>query len=78
MRNEAEALVCVESRLFKAKVKAVAIHVMYHSIPQSNACEESPLKVREKCVSRIAEKRFGLRASSFQKVKWAATARESQ
>eukprot|EP00965_Chrysotila_dentata_P260324 6213865-Pleurochrysis_carterae.AAC.1 len=46
-RNKAEALACVRS-LFKAKLKAVTIHVMYHSIQQSiqqsNACEESPLK----------------------------------
>eukprot|EP00965_Chrysotila_dentata_P028510 946879-Pleurochrysis_carterae.AAC.1 len=48
---------------------------MYHSIQQLNAYEESPLKVRESCVSRIAEKRLGLRATSSQKVKWAATAR---
>eukprot|EP00965_Chrysotila_dentata_P240270 6203618-Pleurochrysis_carterae.AAC.1 len=39
--NEAEALACVGGRLFRAKL---------------NACEESPLKVRERCVSRIAEK----------------------
>eukprot|EP00965_Chrysotila_dentata_P020829 689459-Pleurochrysis_carterae.AAC.1 len=51
---------------------------MYHSIPQSNACEESPLKVRERCVSRIAEKKLGLRATSSQKVKRAATARGSR
>eukprot|EP00965_Chrysotila_dentata_P091317 3015209-Pleurochrysis_carterae.AAC.1 len=43
-RNEAEALACVGSCLFKAKLKAVAIHVMHHSLQQSNACEESPLK----------------------------------
>ena len=53
---------------FQGKGKAVTIHVMYHSIQQLDACEESPLKVRERCVSRIAEKRFGLRATSSQKV----------
>eukprot|EP00965_Chrysotila_dentata_P160671 5305467-Pleurochrysis_carterae.AAC.1 len=64
-RNKAEALTCV-SCLFKAKLKAVPIHVMYHSIQQSNACEESPLNMRERCVSRIAEK------------KWVATTRKSR
>eukprot|EP00965_Chrysotila_dentata_P024008 795256-Pleurochrysis_carterae.AAC.3 len=54
-RNKAEALACVGS-LFKAKLKAVTVHVMYHSTQQSNACEESTLTVRERCVSRIAEK----------------------
>eukprot|EP00965_Chrysotila_dentata_P016984 563849-Pleurochrysis_carterae.AAC.1 len=55
LRNKAEALACVGS-LFRAKLKAVAVHVMYNSIQQLNACEESTLKVREKCVSRIAKK----------------------
>eukprot|EP00965_Chrysotila_dentata_P096935 3204047-Pleurochrysis_carterae.AAC.1 len=40
---------------------------MYHSIQQLNACEVSPLKVRERCVSRIADKRLELRAKCSQK-----------
>eukprot|EP00965_Chrysotila_dentata_P236606 6201417-Pleurochrysis_carterae.AAC.1 len=49
-RNKAEALACVVS-LFKAKPKAVTIHVTYHSTRRSIACEESTFKVRERCVS---------------------------
>eukprot|EP00965_Chrysotila_dentata_P025498 848163-Pleurochrysis_carterae.AAC.1 len=55
---------------------------MYHSIQESiqqlNACEESPLKVRERCVSRNAEKNFGIKSNVLSKVKWAAITRESQ
>eukprot|EP00965_Chrysotila_dentata_P098807 3267266-Pleurochrysis_carterae.AAC.1 len=50
-QKKAEALACVGS-FFKAKLKAVTIiHVMYHSTQQSNACDESTLRVRERCVS---------------------------
>eukprot|EP00965_Chrysotila_dentata_P221093 6192190-Pleurochrysis_carterae.AAC.3 len=54
-RNQAEALACVES-IFTAKLKAVSIHVMYHSTHLLNACKESTLKVRERCV-KIAFRR---------------------
>eukprot|EP00965_Chrysotila_dentata_P176852 5841002-Pleurochrysis_carterae.AAC.1 len=40
---------------------------MYHSNQQSNACEESPLKVRERCVSRIAEEKYCRRAATTRK-----------
>eukprot|EP00965_Chrysotila_dentata_P145294 4798963-Pleurochrysis_carterae.AAC.1 len=80
-RNKAEALACVGSH-FKAKLKAVTTHVMYHSIQQSiqpsNACEESLLKVRERCVSRIAEKKYGTKSNLPSKVRWAATTRKSR
>eukprot|EP00965_Chrysotila_dentata_P223048 6193358-Pleurochrysis_carterae.AAC.3 len=46
-KNKAETLACV-GRLFKAKLKAATIHVMYHSTQQSKACEESTLKARER------------------------------
>eukprot|EP00965_Chrysotila_dentata_P096190 3178291-Pleurochrysis_carterae.AAC.1 len=53
-------------------------HSIQQSIKQSNACDESPFKVRERCVSRIAAKKYGTKSNLPSKVRWAATTRKTR
>eukprot|EP00965_Chrysotila_dentata_P256390 6212521-Pleurochrysis_carterae.AAC.1 len=61
-KTKAEALACVRS-LFKAKLKAVAVHVMYdfiqQSIQKSHAYEGSPLKRKSAVLRAVCPQKSG-------------------